>query len=123
MSIVKTITQDMAAAGDVVTVTLVVNNVGSSTAFTPMLTDTLPVSMTFDGGLVTESGLTPTSLSQSGGANIRDVTVRGNRLHNHPLPRQTHPWCQTGPDCDQQGDSDQATTLPGVDPGERTDQG
>ncbi|MDW8267631.1 MAG: isopeptide-forming domain-containing fimbrial protein [Anaerolineae bacterium] len=66
MTVTKTITPPQAAANEVVTVTLFVQNAGLADAFDVVLSDALPTGLSFQGGLTHVSGVAPSGLNQVG---------------------------------------------------------
>jgi fimbrial isopeptide formation D2 family protein/uncharacterized repeat protein (TIGR01451 family) len=122
MSIRKEITPATAAANDVVTVTLVISNIGTSTAFSATFTDTLPTGLLYVDGLTTVSGPTPTSLTQSSGTisgmweeftvgPVATIRFRAKLAADVELAEIITNVALV----------DDATTLPGDDPNERTE--
>lgn len=69
MSIAKTVSTPLADAGEVVTFQIVVQHTSASNAiaYDVVIVDALPTGFTFAGGLAHMGGLSPTSLSESGG--------------------------------------------------------
>ncbi len=75
LTVVKTITPSQAAANEVVTITLVVQNAGLADAFDVVLTDTLPTGLLFHGGLTHVSGVAPATLLAVGNTITATWTV------------------------------------------------
>ncbi len=122
MSIRKALAPKLAAANDTVTVTLVISNIGTSIAFSATLTDAVPTGLIFDGGLVSKSGPAPVTLSESGGVinavwdqfsvgPIATIVFRTKLAPNVTLNQVIVNTASV----------DKASTLPGIDPGERTE--
>lgn len=120
MTVTKTITPAQAAANEVITITLFVQNAGLADAFDVVLSDALPTGLSFYGGLTHVSGLAPSSLNAVGntvtatwtafpdgaGSTIRfQAQLAGNVTNGQVIVNQAVVT--------------QATTLPGNVTGER----
>ncbi len=119
LTVAKTIVPSQAAANEVVTITLVVQNVGLADAFDVILGDALPTGLIFDGGLTHVSGLAPTTLVAVGNSITVTWTVFPDGA-NSTLRFQARLAANvTAGQVIVNQATVQGTTLPGNVPGER----
>ncbi len=124
LSITKTIVPEKLAANDEFLVTLVAGNVGTSTAFSSTLNDTLPTGMLYVGSLTNSAGVAPATLTQTAGT----ISALWNKLEPGETSTITFmaklaSSVTAGQVITNKATFNNASTLPGTVPGERTEPG
>ncbi|MBI1294076.1 DUF11 domain-containing protein [bacterium] len=122
MVITKTLTPAQAAANDTITIELVVQNTGESTAFDVIIEDPLPmITFTNISEVSTPAGFTFSTVDMSPDTLVRytggDIPVGEQRIFTFTAQLTTA--VNAGDVYTNVATVTQATTLPGVDPNER----